>query len=52
MSISQEKKKYFTGSALGLKNWVRITFAIDIPSLVDAFERIKSFCQRHGKLET
>ncbi|EAY85493.1 hypothetical protein OsI_06873 [Oryza sativa Indica Group] len=40
------------GSALGLKNWVRITFAIDIPSLVDAFERIKSFCQRHGKLET
>uniref|UniRef100_A0A0E0JYU1 Aminotransferase class I/classII large domain-containing protein n=1 Tax=Oryza punctata TaxID=4537 RepID=A0A0E0JYU1_ORYPU len=40
------------GIALGLKNWVRITFAIDIPSLADALERIKSFCQRHGKLET
>ncbi|OVA00345.1 Aminotransferase [Macleaya cordata] len=33
------------GTVLGLKNWLRITFAIDPSSLKDAMERIKSFCQ-------
>uniref|UniRef100_A0A0D3F435 nicotianamine aminotransferase n=1 Tax=Oryza barthii TaxID=65489 RepID=A0A0D3F435_9ORYZ len=37
------------GSVLGMKNWVRITFAIDSSSLLDGLERIKSFCQRHKK---
>ncbi|RCV06093.1 hypothetical protein SETIT_1G136300v2 [Setaria italica] len=40
------------GSALGMKDWIRITFACDIPTLENALERIKSFCQRHAnKLE-
>lgn len=37
------------GSVLEMKNWVRITFAIDSSSLLDGLERIKSFCQRHMK---
>ncbi|KAI3845560.1 hypothetical protein MKX03_019709 [Papaver bracteatum] len=37
------------GVVLGLKNWLRITFSIDIPSLKDALRRIKSFCDRHAK---
>ncbi|OEL28666.1 Nicotianamine aminotransferase A [Dichanthelium oligosanthes] len=39
------------GSALGMKNWIRITFAMDVPTLENALERIKSFCHRHAKLE-
>ncbi|KAI3972246.1 hypothetical protein MKW92_008991 [Papaver armeniacum] len=34
------------GVVLVLKNWLRITFSIDIPSLKDALRRIKSFCDR------
>ena len=41
----------FAGSALGMKDWIRITFAMDIPTLENALERIMSFCQRHAKLE-
>ncbi|CAM0913554.1 unnamed protein product [Alopecurus aequalis] len=39
------------GTALGMKDWLRMTFAIDMPSLEDGLERIKSFCVRHGKAE-
>ncbi|KAF8656895.1 hypothetical protein HU200_060457 [Digitaria exilis] len=39
------------GSALGMKDWIRITFAMDVSTLENALERIKSFCQRHAKLE-
>ncbi|CAN6231420.1 unnamed protein product [Urochloa humidicola] len=39
------------GSALGMKDWIRITFASDVPTLENALERIKSFCQRHAKEE-
>ncbi|VAI56626.1 unnamed protein product [Triticum turgidum subsp. durum] len=39
------------GTALGMKDWVRITFAIDLPSLEDGLERLKSFCERHSKVE-
>uniref|UniRef100_A0A0D9VF58 nicotianamine aminotransferase n=1 Tax=Leersia perrieri TaxID=77586 RepID=A0A0D9VF58_9ORYZ len=51
MLAKEESVIVLPGSALGMKNWIRITFAIDIPSLEDALERIKSFCQRHRKLE-
>ncbi|XP_058095809.1 tyrosine aminotransferase-like [Magnolia sinica] len=37
------------GCAVGLKNWLRITFAIDATSLEDGLGRLKSFCQRHMK---
>ncbi|KAK1620285.1 hypothetical protein QYE76_025802 [Lolium multiflorum] len=37
------------GSGLGMKDWIRITFAVDPPLLEDGLERVKSFCKRHGK---
>ncbi|KAI3888741.1 hypothetical protein MKX03_013909 [Papaver bracteatum] len=45
----EEKVIILPGIVLGLKNWLRITFSIDLPSLKDAMERMKSFCQRHAK---
>nr|AHN10101.1 aromatic amino acid aminotransferase 1 [Atropa belladonna] len=36
------------GLAVGLKNWIRITFAADPSSLEEALGRLKSFCQRHS----
>ncbi|KAM0909657.1 hypothetical protein ACQ4PT_014676 [Festuca glaucescens] len=47
----EESVLVMPGTALGMKNWARITFAIDLPSLEDSLERIKSFCDRHGKVE-
>ncbi|EOY13098.1 Tyrosine transaminase family protein [Theobroma cacao] len=38
------------GTAVGLKNWLRITFAADPPSLKEALGRLKSFCERHTKI--
>ncbi|XP_031389797.1 nicotianamine aminotransferase 1-like isoform X1 [Punica granatum] len=37
------------GIAVGMKNWLRVTFAIEPASLVDGMERIKAFCERHAK---
>ncbi|KAK4850828.1 hypothetical protein QYF36_010121 [Acer negundo] len=37
------------GIAVGLKDWVRFTFAVDPMSLEEALGRVKSFCKRHGK---
>eukprot|EP00258_Populus_trichocarpa_P051467 XP_024467486.1 probable aminotransferase TAT2 isoform X1 [Populus trichocarpa] len=37
------------GTAVGLKNWLRITFAVDPVSLEEALGRVKSFCLRHSK---
>ncbi|OAY35301.1 nicotianamine aminotransferase 1 [Manihot esculenta] len=37
------------GIAVGLKNWLRITFAIEPSSLEDGLGRMKSFCERHAK---
>lgn len=37
------------GIAVGSKNWLRITFAIEPSSLDDGFKRIKAFCERHAK---
>ncbi|KAK9922549.1 hypothetical protein M0R45_031010 [Rubus argutus] len=37
------------GVAVGLKNWVRITFACDHSTLEDGLGRIKAFSQRHAK---
>ncbi|KAL8239257.1 hypothetical protein R6Q59_015824 [Mikania micrantha] len=36
------------GLTVGLKNWVRITFAAEPSSLEEALERVKSFCYRHS----
>ncbi|XP_078176735.1 nicotianamine aminotransferase 1-like isoform X1 [Carex rostrata] len=37
------------GSVLEMKNWLRITFAVEPSSLELGLERLKSFCQRHKK---
>ncbi|KAJ0103560.1 hypothetical protein Patl1_04731 [Pistacia atlantica] len=37
------------GTAVGLKDWLRITFAADEYSLEEALGRVKSFCERHAK---
>ncbi|KAL6137962.1 hypothetical protein ACLB2K_063250 [Fragaria x ananassa] len=39
------------GVTVGLKNWLRITFACDHSSLEDGLGRIKGFCERHAKKE-
>ncbi|KAL6312281.1 hypothetical protein AAG906_016389 [Vitis piasezkii] len=39
--------KYVFGVAVGMKNWPRVTFAIDPPSLEDGLGMIKAFYQRH-----
>ncbi|KAK6134917.1 hypothetical protein DH2020_031337 [Rehmannia glutinosa] len=37
------------GVAVGLKNWLRVTFAIEPSSLDDGLGRIKAFYHRHAK---
>ncbi|KAM7274836.1 hypothetical protein ACFE04_016702 [Oxalis oulophora] len=37
------------GVAVGMKNWLRITFAIDPSALSDGLERIKCFYEGHAK---
>ncbi|KAI4325129.1 hypothetical protein MLD38_030552 [Melastoma candidum] len=37
------------GVAVGLKDWLRITFAVEPSSLKDGLSRIKAFCKRHAK---
>ncbi|CAN6328899.1 unnamed protein product [Urochloa humidicola] len=37
------------GSGLEMKNWLRITFAVDPRLLEDGLERLRSFCLRHAK---
>ncbi|XAR68312.1 hypothetical protein NMG60_11003395 [Bertholletia excelsa] len=37
------------GVTVGLKNWIRVTFAVDPSALEEALGRVKSFYQRHSK---
>lgn len=37
------------GICVGLKNWLRITFAIEPTRLEDGLRRMKDFCKRHAK---
>ncbi|XP_076892222.1 nicotianamine aminotransferase 1-like [Bidens hawaiensis] len=39
----------FPGSAVGLKNWVRVSFATEPKVLEEAIERMKTFCLKHAK---
>ncbi|XP_052208078.1 probable aminotransferase TAT2 [Diospyros lotus] len=40
------------GIAVGMENWVRITFAVDPSSLEEALGRVKCFYQRHSYRQT
>ncbi|KAA3482781.1 tyrosine aminotransferase-like [Gossypium australe] len=37
------------GIAVRLKNWLRVTFAIEFCLLQEGLGRVKVFCQRHAK---
>jgi len=37
------------GAALGMKNWLRITYAIEPSTVEEGFRRIQAFCERHAK---
>ncbi|XP_037494273.1 nicotianamine aminotransferase 1 [Jatropha curcas] len=37
------------GICVGMKNWLRISFAIEPSTLEVGFRRIKDFCERHAK---
>ncbi|KAL5998864.1 Nicotianamine aminotransferase 1 [Asimina triloba] len=45
----EESVVVLPGSAVGFKNWLRITLAIDLSSLEDGLGRLESFCRRHAK---
>lgn len=45
----EESVIFLPGVAVGLKNWLRVTFAIDPSSLADGLGRLKAFCERHAK---
>ncbi|GFS34808.1 tyrosine transaminase family protein [Actinidia rufa] len=47
--VKEESVIILPGVALGLKNWLRITFAIELSSLEDGLARFSAFCSRHSK---
>ncbi|EXB44622.1 Tyrosine aminotransferase [Morus notabilis] len=45
----EESVMVLPGVTVGMKNWLRITFAVELSVLQDGLEWIKAFCQRHAK---
>ncbi|XP_047341073.1 tyrosine aminotransferase-like isoform X1 [Impatiens glandulifera] len=45
----EESVMILPGVALGLKNWLRVTFSIEPACLVDGLGRLNEFCIRHAK---
>jgi len=41
--------EFLVGQAVGLKNWLRITFAVELELLIEGFSRLKNFTERHSK---
>ncbi|XP_047342776.1 tyrosine aminotransferase-like [Impatiens glandulifera] len=46
---NEESVVILPGVAVGLKNWLRISLAIDPESLIEGLGRLKEFCMRHAK---
>ncbi|KVH95842.1 probable aminotransferase TAT2 [Cynara cardunculus var. scolymus] len=44
----EESVLLLPGFVLGLKNWIRVTFAIEPSALEEGLARIKAFCMRHA----
>ncbi|KAE8677804.1 putative aminotransferase TAT2 [Hibiscus syriacus] len=51
MKLAKEEKVVIipAGTAFGMKNWLRITFACEIWAVEEGIRRIKAFYQRHAK---
>ncbi|KAJ9550338.1 hypothetical protein OSB04_014383 [Centaurea solstitialis] len=45
----EESVLVLPGISVGLKKWLRITFAMDQSSLEDGIKRLQDFCRRHSK---
>ncbi|KAJ4770234.1 Tyrosine aminotransferase [Rhynchospora pubera] len=53
MKLSKEESVILCpGSALEMKNWLRITFAVEPSALELGLERLKVFCKRHEKKQS
>ncbi|KAL5151783.1 putative aminotransferase TAT2 [Glycine soja] len=46
----EESVILFPGVAVGLKNWVRVSLAVDLSDLKDGLSRIREFSLRHAKM--
>ncbi|KAL4573141.1 hypothetical protein LXL04_019938 [Taraxacum kok-saghyz] len=46
----EESMVLFPGYAVGMKNWLRVSFAAEPVVLHDAIGRLKAFCLRHAKI--
>ncbi|KAL9243801.1 hypothetical protein vseg_017643 [Gypsophila vaccaria] len=44
----EEKMVVLPGTAVGMKNWLRMTFALEPSSLEEGLDRVKAFCERHA----
>ncbi|KAL7588413.1 hypothetical protein Lser_V15G40554 [Lactuca serriola] len=50
MKLAKEESMILLpGDAVGLKNWLRVSFAAEPKILEDAIGRLKAFCLRHAK---
>ncbi|CAM6090319.1 unnamed protein product [Calypogeia fissa] len=45
--LREESVLVLPGIAFGIPNWFRIVFALSIPQLGEAWDRIEEFCSRH-----
>ncbi|KAL3509315.1 hypothetical protein ACH5RR_028716 [Cinchona calisaya] len=45
----EESVVLLPGLTVGLRNWLRVTFAVELSSLEDGLGRIQAFCSRHAK---
>lgn len=50
MLVREESVRLLPGSCFGLPNYVRIVFAAKHDDIVEAFDRIDAFCERHRQV--
>lgn len=47
--VQEESVLVLPGSAFRVSNWFRIVFALPLPEMSEAWDRIEAFCNRHQK---
>ncbi|KAG6553119.1 hypothetical protein Mapa_005457 [Marchantia paleacea] len=47
--VQEESVLVLPGSAFKVSNWFRIVFALPLPEMTEAWDRIEAFCNRHYK---